>query len=45
MQPFHQFGMGQLGMGMAGAYLPTGKQPDWKHTPAAGSAESYMDEG
>jgi hypothetical protein len=43
VQPFHQFGMGQLGMGLAGAYLPTGKQPDWKHTPASG-ADTYAEE-
>lgn len=43
VQPFHQFGMGQLGMGLAGAYLPTGKQPDWKHTPASGT-DSFAEE-
>lgn len=35
--PVGQFG--QLGLGFMGAtYIPSGKQPDWKHNSAAGSA-------
>lgn len=39
----HPFGpvgqFGQLGMGfMNPGYLPTGKQPDWKHTPPSEGA-------